>query len=79
MGRLASIISRQSLFPCNECAKKIAQKEIKEIIYLSEKHQQQDFHLAAVKIFEVSGIKMRKLVMPPLLEVIKKFSEFLAV
>ena len=68
-----------TLFPCNECAKKIAQKEIREIIYLSEKHRQQDFHLAAVKIFEVSGIKVRKLVMPPLSEIVKKFSDFLIV
>jgi dCMP deaminase len=68
-----------TLFPCNECAKKIAQKEIKEVVYLSEKHQGQDFHQAAEKIFRVSGIKVRKLVMSPLSEIVKKFSEFLVI
>ncbi len=66
-----------TLFPCNECAKKIAQKEIREVIYLSDKHRQQDFHEASVKIFELTGIKTRHLVMPALIDILDKFSTFL--
>jgi dCMP deaminase len=66
-----------TLFPCNECAKKIAQKEIREVIYLSDKHRDEDFHMASIKIFKAAGIKTRQLLMPPLKEIIQKFSEFL--
>jgi dCMP deaminase len=66
-----------TLFPCNECAKKIAQKEIKEVIYLSDKHREQEFHTASVKIFEASRIVTRKLEMPSLVEISKQFSKFL--
>lgn len=66
-----------TLFPCNECAKKIAQKEIREVIYLSDKHRDEDFHMASIKIFKAASIKTRQLLMPPLKEIIQKFSEFL--
>ncbi|UCF65276.1 MAG: dCMP deaminase family protein [bacterium] len=66
-----------TLYPCNECAKKIAQKEITEVIYLSEKHREQEFHVASVKIFEVSGVRTRHLHMRPLDEIIRSFSDFL--
>jgi len=66
-----------TLFPCNECAKKIAQKEIREVIFLSDKYQDEDFHTAAIKIFKAAGIKARQLHMSPLSKIIQKFSEFL--
>ena len=66
-----------TLFPCNECAKKIAQKEIKEVIYLSDKHREQEFHAASVKIFEAARIVARKLEMPSLVDISKQFSDFL--
>jgi dCMP deaminase len=66
-----------TLYPCNECAKKIAQKEIKEVIYLSEKHKTEEFHIASVKIFEASHVQTRRLKMLPLGEIIKNFSGFL--
>ena len=66
-----------TLYPCNECAKKIAQKEIKEVIYLSEKHNKEEFHIASVKIFEAAGIHIRQLKMLPLREIVNKFSDFL--
>jgi dCMP deaminase len=66
-----------TLFPCNECAKKIAQKEIKEVIYLSEKHNTEEFHTASVKIFEAAGIHSRQLKMPSLAEIVHNFSDFL--
>ncbi len=66
-----------TLFPCNECAKKIAQKEIKEVIYLSDKYREEEFHQASVKIFSASRIITRQLEMSPLSDIVKKFSGFL--
>ncbi len=66
-----------TLFPCNECAKQIAQKGIKEVIYLSDKHRDQDFHTASVKILNSAHIKTRHLEMPPLEEMLRKFKPFL--
>ena len=66
-----------TLYPCNECAKKIAQKEIKEVIYLSEKHKTEEFHIASVKIFETAGIQTRQLRMLPLSKIINNFSDYL--
>ncbi len=65
-----------TLFPCNECAKHIAQKGINEVIYLSDKHKEQDSHAASIKIFDSANIKYRKLEMAPLPEILKKFSQF---
>lgn len=50
-----------SLFPCNECAKLIAGKKIKEVIYLSDKHRGREYHAVAKKIFDLSGVTYRKL------------------
>ncbi len=50
-----------TLFPCNECAKLIASKKIKEVIYLSDKHQDKEHTIAAKKIFDLTGIKYRPL------------------
>ncbi len=51
-----------SLFPCNECAKLIVQVGIKEVVYLSDKYRDQDIFVAARKIFEMAGVKMRQLI-----------------
>lgn len=49
------------LFPCNECAKLIIQSGIREIIFLSDKYKDTDFVKASKIMFELSGVKMRKL------------------
>lgn len=66
-----------TLFPCNECAKQICQKGINEVIYISDKYQNEDFHLAAQKIFRAAGVKTRKLEIPPLRDILKDFTKFL--
>ncbi|MCO4794651.1 MAG: dCMP deaminase family protein [Bacteriovoracaceae bacterium] len=48
-----------TLFPCNECAKLIASKKIKEIVYLSDKHKHQESTAISKKIFDLAGIKFR--------------------
>jgi dCMP deaminase len=49
------------LFPCNECAKKIIQSGIKEVIYLSDKYADSDSTKAAKLLFDTCKIKYRKL------------------
>jgi len=66
-----------TLFPCNECAKKIAQKKIMEVIYLSDKYRGEEFHTAAELIFRASGIKTRKFNMPNLRSIIEKFDRYI--
>lgn len=50
-----------SLFPCNECAKLIVQVGIKEVIYLSDKYEGEPVFVAARKIFDMAGVKLRQL------------------
>ena len=49
-----------TLFPCNECAKLIASKKVKEVIYLSDKHQNKEHTIIAKRIFELSNITYRQ-------------------
>lgn len=49
------------LFPCNECAKLIAQSGICEVIYLSDKYANTDSVIASKIIFNTCGIKYRQL------------------
>ncbi len=49
------------LFPCNECAKKIIQNGIKEVIYLSDKYSDSDSTKAAKLLFDVCGVTYRQL------------------
>lgn len=50
-----------TLFPCNECAKMIAQSGIKEVIYDSDKYADTESTIAAKKIFDMCDIVYRKL------------------
>ena len=49
------------LFPCNECAKAIIQSGIKEVIYLSDKHHDENSTIASKHLFDSCGIKYRQL------------------
>ena len=48
------------LFPCNECAKMIIQSGIKEVIYLSDRHNGRDTNIAAKMLFKTCGVKYRE-------------------
>lgn len=50
-----------TLFPCNECAKLLASSGVKEVIYLSDKHEGTESNTMAKKIFNLSGVKFRQL------------------
>lgn len=47
------------LFPCNECAKTIIQNGIAEIIYESDKYADKPQFMAARRMFEAAGVKLR--------------------
>lgn len=49
-----------TLFPCNECAKVIIQKGIKEIIYAEDKYHDTDIWRASRKLLDLAEIKCRK-------------------
>ncbi|MEK6625189.1 MAG: deaminase, partial [Bdellovibrionota bacterium] len=51
-----------TLFPCNECAKLIAAKKIKEVIFLSDKHKDQEGTQMAKYLFDLAQITFRQFV-----------------
>lgn len=59
-GDLTDAIIYVTLFPCNECAKVIAQAGIKEVVYLSDKYADSDSTIVSKKILDSVGIKYRK-------------------
>lgn len=50
-----------TLYPCNNCAIRIIQNGIKEVIYLSDKYHDKDEYVAARKMFKLAGVKTRQL------------------
>jgi len=50
-----------TLFPCNECAKLLASVRVKEVIYMSDKHEGTESNTIAKKIFDLAGIQYRQL------------------
>ena len=51
-----------TLFPCNECAKAIIQSGIKEVVYWEDKYADTDGVKASKKMFELTGVKIRRYV-----------------
>lgn len=49
-----------TLFPCNECAKAIIQKGITEVIYYSDKYNDTPANIAAKRMFNSAGVRVRK-------------------
>ncbi len=49
-----------SLFPCNECAKVIIQRGIKEIIYESDKYHDDPIWQASRRMLDMAGVKYRQ-------------------
>jgi dCMP deaminase len=50
-----------TLFPCNECSKLLVQGGVKEVVYFQNKYPDQEAFVAAKKILELTGIKIREL------------------
>ena len=51
-----------TLFPCNECAKAIIQKGIKEVIYISDKYADSVATIASKKMFDMAHVSYRQYV-----------------
>lgn len=49
-----------TLFPCDNCAKIIAQKRIAEIVYLSDKYHDEPSYIASRLLFDAASIKYRQ-------------------
>lgn len=49
-----------TLFPCNECAKAIIQAGIREIVYDSDKYENEPSTIASKRMLEAAGVKLRK-------------------
>jgi dCMP deaminase len=49
-----------ALFPCNECSKAIIQSGITEVIYLSDKYEDNDIFKASKFMLGKAGVKCRK-------------------
>lgn len=47
-----------TMFPCNECAKLIVQKGIKEVVYLDSKYLEKESGSAAMSIFNAAGVQV---------------------
>lgn len=50
-----------TLFPCNECAKLIANHKVAEIVFLSDKYHDTQACRISRRIFDLSGIRYRAL------------------
>ncbi|MGI6045239.1 MAG: deoxycytidylate deaminase [Eggerthellaceae bacterium] len=53
-----------TLFPCNECAKFLAQVGIKHVIYLSDKYDGTEANIIAKRILNGCGISFRQMEPP---------------
>ena len=51
-----------TLFPCNECAKRIIQSGIREVVYLSDKYRDHDNQRASRQMLSLAGVNIRQLV-----------------
>lgn len=49
-----------SMFPCNECAKLMAQKGIKKVIYKDDKYLKKPVGKIALEIFKKAGIEIEQ-------------------
>ncbi len=49
-----------ALFPCNECAKAIIQSGIKEVVYLSDKYENDPMTQASKRMLRSAGVKLTK-------------------
>ena len=51
-----------TLFPCNECAKAIIQAGIREIVYDSDKYENEPSTIASKSMLKAAGVSIRKYV-----------------
>jgi dCMP deaminase len=50
-----------TMHPCNECAKLLIQGGVTQVMYLSDKHRENEAFVAARKLLEISGVAVVKM------------------
>lgn len=50
-----------TLYPCNECAKLIIQSGVKRVVYLDNKHKNDDIYVASERLFNSSSITVESM------------------
>ena len=50
-----------TLFPCNECMKLLVQAGVKEIVYMSDKDNGKESHIASTIMMKKAGIVARQI------------------
>jgi dCMP deaminase len=50
-----------TLHPCNECAKLLIQGGVRQVTFLSDKYRGHDAFVAARRLLEVSGVKVKQM------------------
>lgn len=53
-----------TLYPCNECAKMIVSKKIKEVIYINNPYENTESNQASKIILEAAGVTVRQFSLP---------------
>lgn len=64
---LTDSIIYTSLFPCNDCAKIIAQSGVKEVIYESDKYKDHINTKISKKILDKCGVRTRQVILKELI------------
>lgn len=59
-----------TLFPCNECAKLLAQVGVGQVVYLSDKYDGTDANFVAKDILAHAGVKTRKITLDKRIDII---------
>jgi dCMP deaminase len=68
---LRDCILYTTLFPCNECARIVAQKQIREVVFVFDRLRDPDSREAALTIFEASRIRCRQMNLPPFQDLVE--------
>lgn len=50
-----------TLYPCNECAKALIQANVKRVVYLWDKHHDDDAYKASRRLFDMAGVKTEQI------------------
>lgn len=53
-----------TLYPCNECAKMIVSKKVKEVIYLNNPYENTETNQASKIILDAAGVTIRQFSLP---------------
>ena len=59
-------------FPCHECTRLLAQKQVLEIVYCSDHRVSEDSHVAALRMVEAANLAIRQIGLPDMDDVLRR-------